>query len=95
MTFVALGALAALFLYLALRVARMKRKSLPFVVAYPAFVIIFLGGAVATFVAASQGAVRLGFDGEAPRAIAGIYGATALAALVLWLIARGIIGGRD
>ena len=91
MSLVALAALGALLLYLALRVARMKRRSLPFVLAYPLFVLILLGGSAAIFVVASHSAVWAGLDGENPRALIGIYGMTAVGALVLWFVARRAI----
>ena len=87
-----LVALAAFLDYLALRVVRMKRRSLPLVVAYPVFVLIFLGGSVATFVAAGHGAAQFGLQDDDPRLLIGVYGATALGAVVLWLIARRAIG---
>ncbi len=87
---IALVALGALLLYLALRVGRMKR-SLPFVFAYPLFVIILLGGSAAIFVGATHSVVRLGLDGEDPRALIGVYAATAVGALVLWFVARRAI----
>jgi len=92
MSQVALIALAAFLVYLALRVARMRRRSLPFLLAYPLFVLIFVGGSLATFVAAGYGVAQLGFPEEDPRLLIGVYGATLLGAAVLWLIARRAIG---
>jgi hypothetical protein len=92
MSQVMLVALAAFLVYLALRVVRMKRRSLPFVIAYPVFVLVFLGGSVATFVAAGHGAVRLGLQSGDPQLIVAVYGTTALAAVVLWFVARRLIG---
>jgi hypothetical protein len=77
--------------YLALRVAQMKR-SLPFVVAYPLFVLILVGGSVVAFIVASHGAVLAGFRGDDPRVRVAIFGVTAVASLILWLIARFAIG---
>lgn len=59
MTQFALVALVALALYFALRVARIKRPSMPFLVAYPLFVLILVGGGVAVFVGASNAAAGL------------------------------------
>jgi hypothetical protein len=84
-------ALAALLLYFALRVWRLKRPSLPFLIAYPLFVAVLLGGALATFVAASRAAASFGYTAEDPIALAGVFGVTGLASLVLWWIARRTI----
>lgn len=83
---------AALLVYLALRVAQMKRRSLPFLIAYPLFVLIFLGGGLATFVGMSHVAARLGLSAEDPAAMALVFGTTGLALLALSWIARRAIG---
>ncbi len=83
---VAVGVLA---LYLALRVVQMKRQSMPFVVAYPLFVMIFVGGAVAIFVGASNAAAVLRLEREF--ALAFSYGLTIVALFLLWRIARRLI----
>lgn len=80
----------AVLLYLALRVVQMKRESLPFLIAYPLFVLIFVGGGMALFVGFGWGASALGFGREA--SLAYTYGLTALGLFVLWRIARRIIG---
>jgi hypothetical protein len=91
MTQYAWVALAALLLYFALRVWRLKRPTLPFLIAYPLFVAILVGGALATFIGASRTAASLGYGAEDPVAMFGIFGVTGLASLVLWWIARRII----
>lgn len=83
---------AALLVYLALRVVQIKRPSLPFVAAYPAFVLIFAGGGVALFIGLSNLAVRLGYGAEDPAAMVGVFGGTALGLWVLSWIARRAIG---
>lgn len=89
MTQFALVALGALLLYLALRVVQMKRRSMPFLVAYPLFVIVFLGGGVGMFVGASRLVAELRLGQEL--APAAVYGATALTLVILWLVARRLI----
>lgn len=89
MTQFALVALLALALYLALRVARIKRPSMPFLVAYPLFVLVLVGGGVAVFVGMSQVAAAYGLGREA--GLAAIYGATAVSLLILWFIAKRIV----
>lgn len=89
MTPLTIAALAALLLYLALRVVQMKRRSLPFLVAYPLFVLILWGGAIIVFVVASNVAAGLALAKEA--ALVVVYGATGIATIALWLIARRII----
>jgi hypothetical protein len=83
---IAIGALA---LYLLLRVVQMKRRSLPFIVAYPVFVLVFVGGGIAIFVGASHTAVVLRLGHEV--ALAFVYGLTLLALFPLWRIARRLI----
>lgn len=80
----------AVLLYLALRVVQMKRESMPFLIAYPLFVLIFAGGGMALFVGFSWGAVLLDLGHEA--SLAYTYGLTALGLFVLWRIARRVIG---
>ena len=80
----------AVLLYLALRVVQMKRPSMPFLIAYPLFVVILLGGGVALFVGFSWGAVLLALGHEASLAYS--YGLTALGLFVLWRVARRVIG---
>ncbi len=80
----------AVLLYLALRVVQMKRPSMPFLIAYPLFVVILLGGGVALFVGFSWGAVLLDLGHEA--SLAYTYGLTALGLFVLWRVARRVIG---
>lgn len=89
MTQLALIALIALMLYLALRVVQMKRPSLPFLVAYPLFVLILWGGAVVVFVVVSKVAAGLALEREA--ALIVVYGTTGIATVLLWLLARRII----
>ena len=89
MTPLTIAALAALLLYLALRVVQMKRRSLPFLVAYPLFVLILWGGAIVVFVVASNVASGLSLTKEARLVV--VYGATGIATIVLWLVARRII----
>lgn len=84
------GIVAAVLLYLALRVAQMKRAGMPFLIAYPLFVVILMGGGVALFVGFSWGAVLLDLGHEA--SLAYTYGLTALGLFVLWRIARRVIG---
>lgn len=90
MTQFALIAVVALALYLALRVGRIKRPSMPFLVAYPLFVLILVGGGVAVFVGMSNVAVAYGLGRE--EGLAAIYGSTALALLILWFIAKRVVG---
>ena len=82
-------AVGVLALYLALRVVQMKRPSMPFIVAYPLFVLIFVGGATALFIGASNAAVALRLEREF--ALAFTYGLTVVALFVLWRIARRLI----
>lgn len=81
---------AVLLLYFALRVVQLKRSSLPFVVAYPLFVTVLLGGAVAVFVAANWVAVSLGLERGVSLAV--VFGSTAVSVILLWLVARRLIG---
>lgn len=83
---IAVGVLA---LYLALRVVQIKRQSIPFIVAYPLFVLIFVGGGTAIFVAATNAAVVLQLQREL--ALAFSYGLTLVALFLLWRIARRMI----
>lgn len=92
MSQLAWGALAALLLYFALRVATMKR-SMPFVFAYPVFVFILLGGGIAVFIGASWGAVWLGLAREA--ALIAVFGVTAVSLFLLWWLARRAIVRRE
>jgi hypothetical protein len=92
MSQIALVVGAALLVYLALRVVQIKRPSLPFLIAYPAFVLIFAGGGVALFIGLSHAAARLGYGSEDPAAMVAIFGGTALGLLVLSWIARRAIG---
>ena len=85
-------AFGALLLYLALRVVQIKRRTLPFVIAYPLFVIIFLGGGVAVFVGAGWAAVALRLSREV--SLIGVYGVTAVALVALWFVARRIVAER-
>jgi hypothetical protein len=82
----------ALLVYLALRVVQIKRRSLPFLIAYPVFVLIFAGGGVAAFVGLSHAAARAGYSGEDPAVMVAIFGGTGLALLLLSWIARRVIG---
>jgi hypothetical protein len=83
------GAVGALALYLALRVLQVKRPSMPFVLAYPLFVLIFAGGGVAIFVVAGHSAAALRLEREL--ALAFTYGLTTVALFLLWRIARRLI----
>jgi hypothetical protein len=89
---IVLAVAAALLGYLALRVTQIKRPSLPFLVAYPAFVLIFIGGGMALFVGLSHVAARLGYGSEDPAAMVGVFGGTALGLWLLSWIARRAIG---
>lgn len=89
MTQFALVAIVALALYLALRVARLKRPSMPFLVAYALFVLVLVGGGVATFVGMSNVVVAYGLARE--MALAATYGTTAVSLLILWFIAKRIV----
>lgn len=89
MSFAVIGALIGLLLYLALRVVQIKRPSLPFLVAYPLFVLILWGGAIIVFVAMSNLASLLTLGREASLVI--VYGATGLATIALWVVARRVI----
>lgn len=82
---------AALLVYLALRVVKIKRASLPFLIAYPVFVLIFVGGGAALFIGLSHAAVALGYGAKDPAALMAIYGGTALGLLVLSWVARRVI----
>ncbi len=86
----ALIAIGALLLYLALRVVQMKRRSFPFLLAYPAFVLILVGGGVGVFVGAGNAAVALRLGHEV--ALAFTYGLTVLSLIAFWRIARRLIG---
>jgi len=92
MTYIVWATLAALLLYLALRVVQMKRGSMPFLIAYPLFVLILVGGGVGVFLAASHVALAYGYTGEDSVALAGIFGVTGLCLLPLWWLARRVIG---
>lgn len=83
---IAVGVLA---LYLALRVVQIKRQSIPFIVAYPLFVLIFVGGGTAIFVGATNAAAVLQLGREL--ALAFSYGLTLVALFLLWRIARRMI----
>jgi len=83
---------AALLAYFALRVVQMKRPSMPFLIAYPVFVVILVGGGVATFVGLAHVAAALGYSSEDPAALAGILGGTGICLLFLWWAARRAIG---
>jgi hypothetical protein len=82
----------ALLAYLALRVVQIKRASLPFLVAYPAFLLIFVGGGAGLFVGLSHAVAALGYSGEDPVALVAIYGGTAVGLLALSWMARRVIG---
>ena len=92
MTQIAWAAVGALLLYFALRVAQMKR-SLPFLIAYPLFVLILVGGGIAVFIGTSWAATLLGLSREA--GLIAIYGVTALSLFALWFLARWAIAPRD
>lgn len=92
MSQIVLAVAAALLVYLGLRVMQIKRPSLPFLVAYPVFVLIFVGGGLALFVGLSHVAARLGYGSEDPAAMVGVFGGTALGLWVLSWIARRAIG---
>jgi hypothetical protein len=92
MSLIAWLAVAALLLYFALRVAQMKR-SMPFLIAYPLFVLILVGGGIAVFIGMSWVAAFLGLGKEA--ALGTVYGVTALSLFVLWRLARRAIARRD
>jgi hypothetical protein len=92
MSQIVLAVAAALLVYLGLRVAQIKRPSLPFLVAYPAFVLIFFGGGLALFVGLSHVAARLGYGSEDPAAMIGVFGGTAVGLWLLSWIARRAIG---
>jgi hypothetical protein len=92
MTQITWAAVGALLLYFALRVAQMKR-SLPFLIAYPLFVLILVGGGIAVFVGTSWIAVILNLGKEA--ALIAVYGVTVLSLFVLWWLARWAITRRD
>lgn len=92
MSQIALVVGAALLVYLALRVVQIKRPSLPFLIAYPVFVLVFAGGGVALFIGLSHVVARLGYFGDDPVALVAIFGGTAVGLLVLSWIARRAIG---
>ncbi len=92
MAYIVWATLVALLLYLALRVVQMKRRSMPFLIAYPLFVLILVGGGICVFLAASRVALTYGFTGEDPVALAGVFGVTGLCLLPLWWLARRAIG---
>lgn len=83
------AAVGVLLVYFALRVVQMKRASMPFLVAYPLFVLVLLGGSVAVFLGASWIAGLVPLAREA--ALACVFGVTAIAVIVLWRIARRLI----
>jgi hypothetical protein len=89
---VVIAAAVALFLYLALRVVQMKRKSLPFLVAYPLFVAILVGGGIAAFVGASYAAVAWVRGIDEAFVLAGVFAVTGVCLLPLWWLARRAIG---
>ncbi|MBP6012328.1 MAG: hypothetical protein KBA31_08890 [Alphaproteobacteria bacterium] len=82
-------ALGALLLYFALRVVQMKRASLPFLLAYPLFIVVLLGGSVAVFLGASWAVVLLGLSKDMSLAVVG--GVTVLSVIALWRLARRLI----
>jgi hypothetical protein len=92
MTPVVLAAAVALLLYLALRVVQMKRASLPFVAAYPLFVIILVGGGVSVFIGASFVAAAWIRDVEDTILRVGVFAVTGVCLLPLWWLARRTIG---
>ena len=79
-----------MLVYFALRVVQMKRPAMPFVVAYPLFVLILVGGGVAIFIGMSWVAVLLRLPHEV--ALGAIYGVTAVSLFGLWWAARRAIG---
>jgi len=85
------AALVALLLYLALRVVQMKRRSIPFLLAYPLFVLIFFGGGIGVFLGASHAAAMRGYTSEDPIVLALVMVATGASLLPLWWIARRVI----
>lgn len=90
MSILALGAFGVLLVYLGLRVVQLKRSSMPFLVAYPLFVVTLVGGSFGVFIAASNAAVvmRLGHE----LGVAFTYGMTIFAVIVFWRVARRLIG---
>jgi hypothetical protein len=82
----------ALLAYLALRVVQIKRASLPFLIAYPVFVLILAGGGLAVFVGLSNAAAALGYGAEDPVAMVAVFGLTGVALLILSWVARRTIG---
>jgi ABC-type antimicrobial peptide transport system permease subunit len=92
MSQVLLVAIGALLVHFAYRVAQMKRQGMPFLIAYPVFVLIVLGGGVGLFVGAGWAAVAVGLPKEA--ALVVVYGVTAAGLIALWFVARRIIAGR-
>ena len=82
----AVGAVA--LVYFAVRVARMER-TLPFLLAYPLFVFLLVGGGMAIFVGASWVSVWLRLGREA--ALGATFGTTALGLLLMWWVARRAI----
>ena len=83
-------AVGVLLLYFALRVVQLKRASLPFLVAYPVFVVVLLGGSAAVFLGASWAGVRLGLTKEVSLAV--VFGCTGVGVALLWIVARRLIG---
>jgi hypothetical protein len=83
---------AALLAYFALRVVQIKRRSMPFLIAYPLFVAILVGGGLVTFIVLAHVAAAFGYNGEDPVALAGILGGTGFCLLFLWWAARRAIG---
>lgn len=87
---VALVAFVALLLYLALRVWRMKRPSMPLLIAYPVFLLIMVGGGLVVFIAMSYAAEAYRLSKELT--LVAIYGTTTVSLFILWFIARRFIG---
>ena len=82
--------IGAFLLYLALRVVQLKRASLPFLIAYPLFVTVFLGGAAGVFIAASWASAALELEKEMSLMVT--FGATLVGVVLLWIAARRMIG---
>lgn len=92
MSQILLAVTAALFAYFALRVVQMKRPSMPFLIAYPVFLLIMVGGGLVAFIALSYAAATFGYNSEDAAALAGILGGTGFCLLLLWWVARRAIG---
>ena len=90
MSNLALGAFGVLLVYLGLRVVQLKRRGMPFLLAYPLFVVIFVGGSVAVFIAATNAAVAMKLNHEVGLVFS--YGMTVFALVVFWRVARRLIG---